>query len=192
MIALITTRAPLVLAVVAILVSAVAAQQGTGIESISVARSVRESRMPATEFCQQSRVGFANANIEDRYTFRSVSIRGSDGLVTDANGNPVATGHFCIGPTADRAVFNLYMEGVLGDKITFKGNGECHSLRADFPEAGITPAWCFFDLHDLPTGYVGGLLATNSVISRAIIGDKSDPPGYTQASIAVIRLWKRQ
>lgn len=38
--------------------------------------------------------------------------------------------------------------------------------------------------------YVGGLLTTNTLTSRAAFGGDSDPPGYTQASIATIRLWK--
>jgi len=49
---------------------------------------------------------------------------------------------------------------------------------------------CYLELRDLPTGYVGGQLTTNTVVSRQGIGESSDPPGYVQPSIATIRLWR--
>ncbi len=165
-----------------------AAQVGAP-ESIFVVRSVRESRVAATNFCVESRTGFAKASIEDKYSFRSIAIRPSDGLVTDTNVTQVATGHACLGPTEDPGVLNFYMEGVLGG-VTYHGRGECRS-GADAPEPGVAPQRCFLNLHDIP-GYVGGQLATNTVVTRAIIGEQSDPLGYTQPSIAVIRLWKHR
>ena len=39
-------------------------------EEIYVARSVRETRVPAAEFCSRERAGF-RATTEDRYAFRS-------------------------------------------------------------------------------------------------------------------------
>jgi hypothetical protein len=41
----------------------------------------------------------------------------------------------------------------------------------------------------LTAPYVGGVLTTNAVTSQAAFGSEIDPPGYTQASIATIRLW---
>jgi len=37
---------------------------------------------------------------------------------------------------------------------------------------------------------IGGLLTTNTITSSAAFGGDTDPPGYTQASIATLRLWK--
>jgi hypothetical protein len=51
---------------------------------------------------------------------------------------------------------------------------------------------CFMELSGLPAPYVGGQLTTNTVGSRNALGDRTDPPGYTQPSIATIRLWKRR
>jgi len=47
-------------------------------------------------------------------------------------------------------------------------------------------------LGQLPDPYLGGLLMANTINSRAPLGGVSDPPGYTQPSIATVRLWKRR
>jgi hypothetical protein len=168
--------------------AAAPAQKTDSVESIYVMRSIRESRVPATEFCRESRTGFAKANFEDNYVFRSIAIRSSDSLIIDAAGAEVAAGHACLGQTDDPAVMMFYMEGVIGS-IPYQGRGDCRTGRQDYPEPGVTPWRCFLDLHDIP-GYVGGQLTSNTVVTRAIVGEKSDPPGYTQPSIAVIRLWR--
>jgi hypothetical protein len=46
------------------------------------------------------------------------------------------------------------------------------------------------DLEALPDGYISGRLTTNTINSRASLGDRSDPPGFTQPSIATVRLWR--
>ena len=66
----------------------------------------------------------------------------------------------------------------------------CRALRVDFPQTGLVPVRCQLILNELPAPYVGGLLTTNTITSRAAFGGDTDPPGYTQASIATIRLWK--
>jgi hypothetical protein len=76
------------------------------------------------------------------------------------------------------------------DWTSFRGNGECRAVKFDFPDAGLFPVRCQLILSGLPAPYVGGLLATNTVTSKAPFGRDTDPPGYTQASIATIRLWK--
>ena len=161
------------------------------VENIYVARSLRESRVAATEFCAQARVGFGEATVEDQYTFRSIATRVADGLMVDANVKAIGSGRGCFGRTADPAVSNFYLEGVLGG-AAFKGTGECRRVKGDYPEPGISVYRCFLDIRDLPAGYVGGQLTTNTVNSRNITGEKTDPPGYTQPSIATIRLWKRR
>lgn len=160
------------------------------VEAIYMVRSMRESRVTSTKFCEQTKTGFS-ATIEDQYTFRSTATRPTDGLLINTNVNMIGSLHACSGPTSDPTTFNFYAEGVLGN-ASFKGTGDCRTLKQGFPEPGILGARCFLELRDLPTGYVGGLLTSNTVFSRNLIGENSDPPGYTQPSIAIVRLWKRR
>ncbi len=160
------------------------------VEDIYIARSMRESQVTPTEFCSQSRTGFG-ANLEDVYTFRSTATRASDGLITDTDVNTIGRLRACFGTTAAPATLNFYGEGSLGT-VTFTGIGECLAVKQDYPEPGLVVARCFLELRDLPSGYVGGQLTTNTMRSRAVVGETTDPPGYTQLSIATIRLWKRR
>jgi hypothetical protein len=161
------------------------------VEDIYIARSMRESRIAPTGFCAQGRIGFGSVTVEDQYTFRSTATRAADGLLVDTNVNTIGRLHACFGSTPDPATVNFYGEGVLAD-VPFTGSGDCRVTRNDYPEPGIAVYRCFLELRDLPTGYVGGHLTTNTVVSRTAIGEKSDPPGYTQPSIATVRLWKRR
>jgi hypothetical protein len=159
------------------------------VEEIYVARSVRESRIEPTDFCAKARTGFDKAIYEDRYTFRSINIQTSDGLITDGNVKTIGSGHTCFGLTANPTLLSFYGEITLGH-IAFKGSGECRVLRPDFPEHGVTPNNCFLELSGLPDPYIGGLLSSNTVISLNTLGLDSDPSGYLQSSIATVRLWK--
>jgi hypothetical protein len=161
------------------------------VEDIYVARSLRLSRVAPTAFCAEGQVGFGNATFEDQYSFRATATRASDGKITNANGQEVGRLRACLGSTPDPLVVNFYAQGTLGG-VSFTGRGECRVTRQDFPEPGITPSRCFLALTDLPAGYVGGQLTTNTVLSRQAIGEASDPPGYVQPSIATVRLWKRR
>jgi hypothetical protein len=159
------------------------------VEEIYIGRSVREAHATTpTAYCDQTRLSFT-ATIEDRFTFRSTATRASDGRVMDTDVQTIGDLHACFGPTADPAVSNFYAEGTLGS-IAFTGIGECRVVKSNFPEPGLFPLRCFLDLSHLPVGYVAGELTTNSVLSRNVLGTQTDPPGYTQASIATIRLWK--
>jgi hypothetical protein len=161
------------------------------VEDIYIARSLRESRIAPTEFCSQTRTGFGSATVEDQYTFRSTATRPADGLMVDANVTTIGRLHACFGSTGDPATANFYAEGVLGG-VPFTGTGECRALKRDYPETGITGYRCLLELRDLPKAYIGGQLTTNTVVSRNAIGERSDPPGYIQSSIATVRLWKRR
>jgi hypothetical protein len=161
-----------------------------GVEAIYMVRSMRESRVTPTKFCEQTKTGFSST-IEEQYTFRSTATRPTDGLMINTNVNTVGSLHACSGRASDPTTFNFYAEGVLG-KAPFTGAGDCRILKQGFPEPGISAFRCFLELRDLPTGYVGGLLTTNTVLSRNLIGENSDPPGYTQPSVAIVRLWKRR
>jgi hypothetical protein len=161
----------------------------SGVEEIYVVRSWRESRAPATEFCSQSHTNFDNITSEDHYSFKSISIQTSNGRIVDNDVKTVGRLRACFGSTADPKLQNFYAEGGLGE-MSFTGRGECLVYKDDYPEPGIRSARCFLHLSGLPAPYVGGELTTNSIRSRNVLGGVSDPPGYTQPSIATIRLWK--
>lgn len=76
--------------------------------------------------------------------------------------------------------------------MSLVGRGQCRTTKRDFPETGITLFACQLDLTGLPPEYVGGQLTTNTLQSRTTLGSDTDPPGYTQPSIATIRLWKKR
>jgi hypothetical protein len=162
----------------------------SSVEEIYIARSVRESHAAPTRFCSQPKIGFA-ATDEDQFTFRSVATSASDGRVLNANVQTIGSIHACFGQTSDPAVTNFYGEGRLGF-VSFMGLGECHVVKPNFPEQGLYPLRCFLDLSGLPREYVGGELTTNTLLSRKVLGTETEPPGYTQASIATVRLWKRR
>jgi hypothetical protein len=160
-------------------------------EQIYVLRSVRTSRVTPTEYCAESRTAFVNAVFEDQYVFRAVRTRAKDGAVIDAMGKKMASVHACFGKTSDASVLNFYGEGDLAG-THFVGKGKCTFLKTDFPEPGLNEATCFLQLGGLNDPYIGGLLTSNSLLSRAVIGDKSNPPGYIQPSIAAVRLWRHR
>jgi hypothetical protein len=160
-------------------------------EEIYVIRSIRTSRITPTEYCAQTQTGFADAVFEDRYVFRPVTTRTEDGAVVSTAGKEIASLHACFGKMTDPNLLNFYGEGEIAG-ISFTGRGRCTSLKADFPEPGLNESTCFLDLSGLKASYTGGLLTTNTLRSRNITGDKSDPPGYVQPSIATVRLWRRK
>ena len=160
------------------------------VEEIYILRSARESRTTTpTEFCARAKTNF-DSYIEDEYTFRSTATRASDGRMVDTNAATTGSLHGCFGRTSDPATINFYAEGFLGP-TAFKGIGECRS-KVDFPEPGISLSRCFLDLSGLPATYVGGMLTTNSLNSLKRIGMETDPRGYTQVSIAAVRLWRKR
>jgi len=161
------------------------------VEEIYIARSFRESRDKPTDFCSKIRTGFGDVTSEDHYSFRSISTRASDGKMTNDDVRTIGRLRACFGSTNNPTLQNFYAEGSLG-ATTFTGKGECLANQTDYPEAGITGVRCFLHLSGLPPEFVGGELTTNSIRSRNVLGGVSDPPGYTQPSIATVRLWKRR
>jgi len=158
------------------------------VEEIYIVRSVRDSRVDPTEFCAVAKTGFT-PTYEDRYSFRSTSTRPSDGLMTSADLETVANGHACVGQKTP-TIFAFYMELQLG-RTAVSWNGECTQSKSDSPETGIGVMHCVLNLVNSDRADEGGQLTTNTVTSRNVLGTVTDPPGYTQASIATIRLWKR-
>ena len=165
--------------------------QSNDVEDIYVLRSFRLTRNQPTSFCALDHTGLDKMTVEDEYQFKSITTRTSDGLITDANVEIVGNLHACFGTTSEPQVFSFYAEGNLG-ATPFTGKGECRVVKNDLPEPGIRTSRCFMTLDGLPRNYVGGLLTTNSITSRNVVGERSDPPGYVQPSIATVRLWKRR
>ena len=161
------------------------------LEDIYILRSIREQHEPVANWCSSARTGFEPfpTDAERFFSFWSLRLRPEDGRVVQAKDTRAAELRACFGATSERARQNFYAEIKLGS-ISFRGNGECLALKIDFPEAGLFPVRCQLVLSGLPAPYVGGLLTTNTMTSRAAFGGDTDPPGYTQASIATIRLWK--
>lgn len=161
----------------------------SAVEEIYILRSVRETRSEPSPDCATARTKVSDPAWEDQYTFHSVATRAADGRVVDDDAAPVGSIRACFGRTADPAVFELYGDLVVNG-IAGKAFGKCTNQRSDFPETGVRLFACAFALFDLPAPYVGGQLTTNSVSTADLFGTRSNPPGYTQVSIATIRLWK--
>ena len=165
-------------------------------EDILVLRSVKEGRDPKSDWCTPARTAFEPLDpskggflSEERYSMWAVTVRPADGRISDAKASKAGELRACFRSTADPKMVGFFTEGRLAG-VTFRGSGNCLVLRLDFPEKGIRPVRCFLELRDLPAPYTGGVLTTNSVTSRAALGDATDPPGYVQSSIATVRLWR--
>jgi hypothetical protein len=166
------------------------AASSNGIEDIYIFRSLREERTAPGPFCDAAKIGFSAARL-DRYSFKAVVTRAPDGKVVDASAHQSGTLRACFDGVPGDADVNFYAEGVLAG-VSATGKGKCTNIASDYPEPGITSIRCFLKLSNLSPPYVAGVLTTNSIISRRPIGDQSDPPGYTQPSIATIRLWRKR
>lgn len=160
-------------------------------EDIYILRSIREPATTEVNWCAPSRTGFAPfpTDPERFFSFWSVETDSDDGKIADAKAKRVAELRGCFGATPERPRQNFYAEIKLGE-LEFKGKGECLALALDFPEPGLFPVRCQLVLSNLPKPYVGGVLTTNTLTSKKAFGPDTDPAGYTQASIATIRLWK--
>jgi hypothetical protein len=165
-------------------------RQATQVEEIYIARFVLESGVVPTDFCAPAKIGF-NAHFEPEFTLHSTATRPSDGRMLDTNVKAIGSAHGCSGRTPDQPVFKFYLETLLGGKA-LKWIGDCSQVKSDFPEKGMGVVHCAFTLSDPPGPYVGGQLTTNSLTSRKSLGLETDPPGYTQTSMATIRLWKKR
>ena len=161
------------------------------VEDIYVLRSLREARSTTPSgFCDTAKIGFP-AKIEDRYTFKAVATEPKDGRVVDAIRQNAGTLQACFDSVPGVAEANFYGEGQIAG-VNATGKGKCTVIAVDFPEAGITSFRCFLVLANLSPPYFAGLLTTNTVRSREALGERSDPPGYIQPSIATIRLWRKR
>ena len=159
-------------------------------EEIYILRSVRTSRISPTSYCAQSRTGFSDPLYESRFVFHTVTTDSSHGMVLNAFGEQTGAAQACFGKTVDPDVLTFYAEGdIAGQRFT--GKGKCTTVKRDFPEPGLTVVMCFLELGGLKDPYVGGFLSSNTIFSRSLTGETSDPAGYVQSSIATVRLWRK-
>jgi hypothetical protein len=162
------------------------------LEEIYVLRSIREPHDRTVDWCSKSKTGFEPFPNDGERVFSFWSIETQpDGKISSARNARVGDLHACFGATGDPARQRFYAE-IKMNSISFRGRGECLALQINFPEANLFPVRCHLLLSDLPATYVGGLLTTNTLTSKAAFGGRTDPEGYTQASIATIRLWKKR
>jgi len=105
------------------------------------------------------------------------------GKYADAHGSAASA------QKADPAVFTFHMGMHLG-RTALAWTGECSQTKSDFPKKGAGAMHCVLNLIDSHDLYVGGQLTTNTITSLNSVCTAIDPPGYTQASIATMRLWK--
>jgi hypothetical protein len=166
-------------------------QPSSGREEIYVLRSMRERHVPVANWCDSAKTGFDPfpTDAERAFSFWSISTTAQDGRVVDTKKSRVAALRGCFGPTTEPARQRFYAEIDLGS-TSARGSGECSAVMVDFPESQLFPVRCFLVLDRVPAGYVGGLLTTNTLASKNAYGGETDPPGYNQASIATIRLWR--
>ncbi|WP_315750565.1 MULTISPECIES: hypothetical protein [unclassified Bradyrhizobium] len=167
------------------------AQSGdNSVEEIYIARSVRQGRVVPSDFCAPTKTGFAPA-LEDQLSIRAVGVRPADGRMTETGDKSIGEMRVCIGQAMDPTLLGTYTEGQLNG-IAFTGIGDCRLVRGNLPEDGLLTHRCFLALSGLPEPYVGGFLVSSSLYSKTPFGTESSPPGYAQAGILVIRLWKKR
>ena len=70
---------------------------------------------------------------------------------------------------------NFYGEGSLG-RTSFTGRGEC-ALPRGFPRIRNYSKQVFSRTDESSAMYFGGLLTTNTIVSRQVFGETSDPQG---------------
>jgi len=160
------------------------------VEEIYVARSLRVSRVVPSDFCAPTKTGFAPA-LEDRFVVRSITTRPEDGRMTGTNEKDIGDMHVCIGQAMDPTLLATYSEGHIAG-IPYVGIGDCRLVRGNQPEEGLLTHRCWLSLSGLPEPYVGGFLVSSSLYSRMPFGAESSPPGYSQATLMLVRLWKRR
>jgi hypothetical protein len=72
----------------------------------------------------------------------------------------------------------------------------CTAARTGVSGATVEDRYTFRSVETQPEGlshgFIGGHLTANTVNSRQPLGGMTDPAGYTQSSIATVRLWRRR
>lgn len=129
--------------------------------------------------------------LEDRFHFWSVETRVADGRIGNTQAANLGEVRGCFGATENPAVVNFYLETNLNG-LAISGRGECAVVLANQPEKNMYVSRCAVPLKVASDAYAGGLLVTSSMTTNEVtFGLQTNPPGYTQVSIATIRLWRR-
>ncbi|CAL74248.1 hypothetical protein; putative signal peptide [Bradyrhizobium sp. ORS 278] len=160
------------------------------VEEIYVGRTVRHGRVVPSDFCAPTKTGFAPA-LEDQLSIHAVNVQASDGRMTGTSDKSIGEMRVCIGQAMDPTLLGIYTEAQLNG-ISFSGLGDCRLVRGNLPEEGILTHRCFLALSGLPDPYVGGFLISSSLYSKTPFGPESSPPGYAQAGIFIVRLWRKR
>lgn len=161
-------------------------------EDIYVLHSIREERMMESTWCTPQKAGsalLAGDAVEERFGLWSVRTMPETGRIYDAKTIRVGEIRTCTAATLDPQVFGFFAEGNLAN-LPFTGHGDCRLGQTDSPERGIAALRCHLVLRGLPPTYRGGMATSNTLVSAAVLGGETEPPGYLQASIATFRLWK--
>ena len=168
------------------------------VEDVVVFRSVRVSRVlpPAQNgVCAAAGLLGKTGAADQHFELWSVKTRNNTAMVVDNQKLLVGTMEACTAASATAGVLDFYGTGHLDASgndpaIDYAGSGTCRSQGANSPVTGITRFVCMLNLTSASAPYVGGQLASNTISSLNINGDETNPPGYVQSSIAVVRLWK--
>jgi hypothetical protein len=162
-------------------------------EDIFVMRSRRDERVPNSAWCSKERTGAdpypSGYQLEDVVSMWSISVQAEDARTTSLETRQVGYLRTCLGTSADPKAASFYFEGKIG-QISISGSGPCAVTGADFPQVGLSTASCRVIIRSVSAPYVGGQLTTNTLGSRAVLGGQTDPRGYTQQSVATLRLWR--
>lgn len=148
------------------------------VEEIYVFRSFTEQNIEhETDICK-SRAPFKTTR-ETYYSLWSVTGDESTGGLTDVHRKQIGDMHACAQVSADGV--KLFAVGTLNG-IPYQGVGDQSLLKqTSVVESRVNR----FVLEGLPSPYVAGLIASNTVrLSPA------DAPGYVLSSVAIVRLWK--
>jgi len=168
---------------------------GDSYEDIFVLRSERKERITQSSWCSKERAGFAPLSapslLEDRFNFWSVETRIADGRIANTHAANIGELRGCLGGTDKAGVLNFYLETTVNG-LAVSGKGDCTLVLADQPEKNMYVSRCTVPLKVTSDAYVGGLLVTSSMTTNeATFGLQTNPPGYTQVSIATFRLWRK-
>jgi hypothetical protein len=160
-----------------------APSNGSRIEDVYVARARFSSpNLPVTSFCDAARFpADYPVERERHYEYWSTSTQQDDGLLVNANIQPLGGHHGCYSVNKNGMIYSYMTGTVVG--ISFTARGTCVFNPERAPEPGVSPYTCNYAMSDLPEDYVGGQSTWNGVTT--------DISGYLTTTIGSIRLWKR-
>lgn len=172
------------------------------VEEVFVYLAVRTNRVPGQSDAACNDAGFAVRQRNDT-ELRTLSLATATGKVAREIGDVIGTTVGCFGDGSESGITPFFSRLTING-ITAIGRGQCRRQYSDFPEARVGVQDCWLKLENLPDGYVGGFLTSNTLATRAANpvaaanceggpcgrGLDSDPPGYGLPALSTLRLWK--